>query len=148
MNRADKIIGILIVLFGIFVFFLSADLPSAARKAIPGPALLPQLVAGGLVFCGTLLFVSAKMRTTDQPIEFNREATRRLLGVMGITVLSAVLLSYVGFTISCLFSTFLFLVILGTRLQRAAVMAVVITLGIYVVFHYGLQVQFPTSTFW
>jgi hypothetical protein len=148
MKKSDKIIGLLIVLSGILVILLSTGLPQAARKGIPGPALLPQLVAGAMILCGILLFFRAATREDDAAVEFNREARKRLVGVILLAMITAVCISYIGFILTCLVSSFVFLVILGTRMKIAAPTAGAITLGIYLVFHYGLQVQFPHGTVW
>lgn len=148
MKRSDKIVGVLVVLLGCVVILLSTGLPHAARPGIPGPALLPRLVAGALILCGLLLFFRSKTRKDEESMAFNREAFRRLSAVILLAVLAAVALSYLGFVLSCLLSSFLFLVILGTKVWAAVPTSAAITAGIYLVFHYGLQVQFPTGTIW
>ena len=148
MNKADRIIGVLVVLFGVAVILISAGMHPAARQGIPGPALLPRMVSGALILCGLLLFSRAMVRKADYPVAFNREARARLAGVILLTVLTAVGLAYIGFIVSCLLSAFIFLIILGLRMRTAALTAVAVTAGIYLVFHYGLRVQFPMSTVW
>lgn len=80
MNKADRIIGVLVVLFGVAVILISAGMPPAARQGIPGPALLPRMVSGALILCGLLLFSRAMVRKADYLVAFNREARARLRG--------------------------------------------------------------------
>jgi putative tricarboxylic transport membrane protein len=148
MEKADRFIGILVVLIGLAAFFLSLNLPPASRKGIPGPALLPQLIALSMIICGTLLFAGSFFRKAAKPLDFNTAALKRLAGVMVLASLTAVALPYVGFIPSCLLSSFAFLLIMGTRVHVAALTALAITAGIYVTFHHGLQVPLPAGRIW
>lgn len=148
MNRADKFAGILVTFLGIMSVILAAQLPSAARKGIPGPALIPQLVGGTLVICGLVLFFQSFQKQNVSTIVFNRHSLARLTGVMVLIAASAVGLSYLGFIVSCLIVTFFFLILLGIQVMKAGVSALMITFSVYFLFHYGLQVQFPMGSVW
>ena len=148
MKKYDKIMGVLVVLSGLVVILISQGLPHAARPGIPGPALLPRLIAGAMILCGILLFFQAVMRKKDAAVDFNPAAQGRLLSVIVLVILTAVGLSYLGFILTCLFSSLFFLIIMETKVKLAAPIAGAITAGIYLVFHYGLQVQFPAGSVW
>lgn len=148
MNKADKIIGVLVIIIGLIILGLTLSFPPASRKGIPGPALLPQLIAIALIVCGTALFFTASAKKIYRRVEFNREAAKRLIGVMVLASLSALALTLLGFLISSAVSSFVFLIILRVRLHIAVLTAAAITAGIYMVFHYGLQVQFPAGLMW
>lgn len=148
MNKADRIIGCLVILLGLTVIWLTQYMPPAARPGIPGPAVVPRFVAVALVICGLILFMRAVIIKKAVPIKFNRNALQRLAGVMGVASIAVVILSYLGFIISCSITSFLFLVILGVRARKATLTAVIITASIYLAFYYGLQVQLPPGSIW
>ena len=148
MNKADKIIGALVIIIGLITFGLTLGLPPASRKGIPGPALLPQLIAVALILCGAILFITASARKIYRTVEFNRESIKRLVGVIVLASLSTIALPFLGFVCTSAATSFVFLLILRVRIPMAVLTAAAITVGIYTVFHYGLQVQFPTGSMW
>lgn len=148
MNKADRTIGVLVIIIGLITLGLTLSFPSASRKGIPGPALLPQLIAIALIICGAILSITAGFKKINKNVEFNRQAIKRLIGVIVLTSLSAAALPYVGFVAASAVTSFIFLLILRVRIPMAVLIAVAITVGIYAVFHYGLQVQFPTGSIW
>jgi hypothetical protein len=148
MPKTDGVIGLIVVLLGLGVIGLTLALPPASLPRIPGPAYLPRLVCAALILCGLLLIIKSRRGRGERPVGFNAESKKKVLGAILLAGLTPLGMSYLGFLTTGVLSCFAFLMILRARLWLAVVTSVLITTGVYLVFHYGLQVQFPTQMIW
>ena len=148
MKKADRIIGIVVVILGIVVILLTRAFPPPAMRGTLGPAFFPRLISCGLIVCGMFLFFRSLRRNDNRQIEFSSESLPRVLGVIVLMGLLPLALTYLGFLLTCFASCFVFFAILRVQLFRSVIIALCISFAIYAVFHYGLQVQFPKEVFW
>lgn len=148
MKKADRITGLVVVIFGIVVILLTRGFPSPAMPGTPGPGFLPRLIASGLIVCGVLLFLRSMMGKDSKRTEFASDSFPRVLAVMVLLALLPAGLAYLGFLLTCFVSCLVFFIILRLRLLSSVIIALCISVVIYIAFHYGLQVQFPKEIFW
>lgn len=147
MKRADRIIGILLLAFGIFIIAASSGLPPAPMKGTPGPAYVPRLLSILLIYFASVLLLFSFRRREDRPILWEANSSGRLWGVILLALLVPAGMTYLGFILTCLVSSLIFFRILRVRSLSSLFLSAGITVGIYMAFHYGLQVQFPSGIF-
>jgi hypothetical protein len=147
MKRADRIIGILLLAFGIFIIAASSGLPPAPMKGTAGPGYVPRLLSILLICFASVLLLLSFRRREDRPILWEANSSGGLWGVMLLALLVPAGMAYGGFVLTCFLSSLVFCQILRVRLLSSFFLSAGITVGIYMVFHYGLQVQFPSGIF-
>ncbi|MCX5907174.1 MAG: tripartite tricarboxylate transporter TctB family protein [Deltaproteobacteria bacterium] len=147
MKRADRVISVFLIALGLFVIWMAGSLPPAPMKGTPGPGYLPRLLSGLMVIGAAILFVSTFIRRGDPKILFEPHSAPRLLYFTLLAVLVPAGLAYGGFILTCFLSSFIFFWIMKVKIPAAIIISVLLTGGIYLAFHYGLQVQFPPGIF-
>jgi len=116
-------------------------------------AVFLNAIAIGLAIFGTALLISGLIKK-DKTNPFEGVTRSRVLAV-GITLAMYVgLTPFIGFVLtSTLFLTFFFLYF-GKRefkalnIPRHVLLAFLISMGFYSIFHYGFNVPVPTGTLW
>jgi len=147
MRKADRIIALLLIAFGIFILFSSGGLPPAPMKGTPGPAYVPRLLSILLIYSASILFLFSFRQKEDRPLLWEAKAGRRLWGVFLLAILVPAGMVYLGFIFTCFISSFIFFQILRVRSLFSLLLSAGLTAGIYTAFHYGLKVQFPSGFF-
>ncbi len=147
MKRADRIIALMLIAFGIFIFFSSAGLPPAPMKGTPGPAYVPRLLSILLIYSASVLLLFSFRQKDDLPLRREAKARQRLGGVILLAVLVPAGMAYLGFIFTCFVSSLIFFQILRVRAWFSLLLSAGLTGGIYTAFHYGLRVQFPSGFF-
>lgn len=146
MRNTDRVTGVLTILFGAWVAYLSNNMV-LERRGVPGPGMLP-LVCGLLLVLFGLILVA---RPAEAGIPVNwpaREDGIRVVGSMVALALFTIAVPYLGFTLT----TFLILALLiwwwGTyHIWQAAVIGAVLAVGMMVVFQVLLGAPLPLG-FW
>lgn len=139
----DRMVSIITIAIGLFVIVLTFSLPPPAMKGTPGPAFFPCIAGTGLVCCGLYLWLKRKKILKNGSSAYPLQLKGRVFKIMVLAALSPPLLNFFGFLPTCFGTTFFFLKILQVSYFGAVIIGLVITMVIYLAFHYGLQVQFP-----
>jgi len=151
VRRADIIGGMLTILFGIFAVTQAMQI-EYWWKFGPGSGFLPLWASIIMIFGGCLLLIQAllkpkpdKHRPKD-PQQIKR--IRNVAVVAGLTVLTAVVMIYLGFNIAI----FLFMAVMVHRLGKyrwhiTLGTAAFVSISFYILFTVWLQVPLPKG-FW
>jgi putative tricarboxylic transport membrane protein len=136
----ETFIGIGLAAVGLAMAWATSRLDVAAQYAKVGPAVIPYIVASGLVLFGAALAWSAR-RTIDTA---SRSDFAALAALGAGIILYALILKGVGFIIS---SVVLFVLVawgFGTRNHlHNLVFGVCLSVAAFVMFQYGLGLNLP-----
>lgn len=150
MKKADVISAIVLLVLSGFVLYQSWLMPESKTFG-PGPAFLPGWLGVVLAVLATILLISALRRSPSAedknpfPLGGAMLAVGKVLG--GLAVF-ALLMETIGFIVN----TFLFVLYLMRTTQRerwpmAALIALLTTAGLYMVFRVLLKISLPTNIY-
>ncbi|MFL9877998.1 tripartite tricarboxylate transporter TctB family protein [Herbaspirillum rhizosphaerae] len=148
MKINDAVSGVLLAIFAGMIYAYSATFPSMGQQQI-GPALFPQLLAGGLMICAILLVLKGLRQTrTDSWISLPEWAgDRHAVFGYALVLLSLVFYIYASEPLGFLPTAAILLLSLfltfGARLVVALPVALVSALGIHYIFYKILKVPLP-----
>ena len=150
MKKSNLIFAGICSAIGIFLIVLAAGYPTAADygTGVPGPGLWPIVISAFMLALAALLV----MKTIKMPAEKNvdvpmwNEGTKRVYITMGILLVYTLVLEFLGFIIATTIMEAVFIHWFAKKKPWVtAVIALVVTLVIYVVFQYLLNV--PVGSF-
>ena len=150
MKKINLIFAGICAAIGIFLIVLAAGYPTAADygTGVPGPGLWPIVISAFMLALAALLV----MKTIKMPAEKNvdvpmwNEGTKRVYITMGILFAYTLVLEFLGFIIATTIMEAVFIQWFAKKKPWVtAVIALVVTLVIYVVFQYLLNV--PVGSF-
>lgn len=150
MKKINLIFSGICAAIGIFLIVLAAGYPTAADygTGVPGPGLWPIVISAFMLALAALLV----MKTIKMPAEKNvdvpmwNEGTKRVYITMGILFAYTLVLKFLGFIIATTIMEAIFIHWFAKKKPWVtAVIALVVTLVIYVVFQYLLNV--PVGSF-
>ena len=150
MKKINLIFSGICAAIGIFLIVLAAGYPTAADygTGVPGPGLWPIVISAFMLALAALLV----MKTIKMPAEKNvdvpmwNEGTKRVYITMGILFAYTLVLEFLGFIIATTIMEAVFIHWFAKKKPWVtAVIALVVTLVIYVVFQYLLNV--PVGSF-
>ena len=150
MKKINLIFSGVCAAIGIFLIVLAAGYPTAADygTGVPGPGLWPIVISAFMLALAALLV----MKTIKMPAEKNvdvpmwNEGTKRVYITMGILFAYTLVLKFLGFIIATTIMEAVFIHWFAKKKPWVtAVIALVVTLVIYVVFQYLLNV--PVGSF-
>ena len=144
MRLPNLIIGIVIVLVGIFFIANTLDFPDLKLEPI-GPAFMPRLYSILLIFLGLILVIKA-LREREEKASTESNIKYALLSML-IVIVYVLLIPLVGFYIS----TFIFtIVFLYFSKVRSKIILISIPTGaivfIYICFDKILKVAIPVGS--
>lgn len=150
MKKADLISGVVLLALSGFVFYRSWLMPDS-RTFGPGPAFLPAWLGVVLTVLATILIIGALLRrpSVEDKNPFPMGSAMVAVGkVLGGLAVFALLMETVGFIVN----TFAFVLYLMRATQRerwpmAALIAVLTTAGLYIVFSVLLKISLPTNNY-
>lgn len=150
MKKMNMIFAGICAVIGILLIALAAGYPTAADygTGVPGPGLWPIVICAFMLALAVLLVLkSVKMapeKNTEVPMW--NEGTKRVYITMGILFAYVAVLEFLGFIIATTIMEAVFIHWFAKKKPWVtAVLALVITLVIYVVFQYVLNV--PVGSF-
>ena len=150
MKKMNLIFAAICAAIGALLIALAAGYPTAADygTGVPGPGLWPIVISAVMLAMAALLVIkSVKMpaeKNTSVPMW--NEGTKRVYITMGILFAYVAVLEFLGFIIATTVMEAIFLHWFAKKKPWiTAVLALVITLVIYVVFQYVLNV--PVGSF-
>ena len=150
MKKINLIFSGICAAIGIFLIVLAAGYPTAADygTGVPGPGLWPIVISAFMLALAALLV----MKTIKMPAEKNvdvpmwNQGTKRVYITMGILFAYTLVLKFLGFIIATTIMEAIFIHWFAKKKPWVtAVIALVVTLVIYVVFQYLLNV--PVGSF-
>jgi putative tricarboxylic transport membrane protein len=146
-DKGDLIAGAVLAAFGTYVIWVAAKLPYVSDVG-PGHGFFPLWLGIGLVvFAAALMFASFTSSVNKAKSSSWNSMIRPLAGWLAVMIAIA-LLGKIGFALSFIILT-IFLVVALDR--RSALLAVVVAVGLAVVFHLifvvALDVSLP-KTVW
>jgi putative tricarboxylic transport membrane protein len=150
MKKINLIFSGICAAIGIFLIVLAAGYPTAADygTGVPGPGLWPIVISAFMLSLAALLV----MKTIKMPAEKNvdvpmwNEGTKRVYITMGILFAYTLVLQFLGFIIATTIMEAVFIQWFAKKKPWiTAIISLVVTLVIYVVFQYLLNV--PVGSF-
>lgn len=142
-DKSDLYCGLLMILIGAGVIGegLNYQIGTLARM---GPGYFPLMLGILLALVGGLIMMpSAKPQVSD-----SHQITRSQIRVWGLVTLGLIAFVVLGHYAGLVPATFVLIFITAladqaTLVKAAALLALGVTLAAVVIFHYGLQMQFP-----
>ena len=150
MKKINLIFSGICAAIGIFLIVLAAGYPTAADygTGVPGPGLWPIVISAFMLALAALLV----MKTIKMPAEKNvdvpmwNEGTKRVYITIGILFAYTLVLEFLGFIIATTIMEAVFIQWFAKKKPWiTAIISLVVTLVIYVVFQYLLNV--PVGSF-
>ena len=150
MKKMNLIFAGICAAIGILLIVLASGSPTAAQygTGVPGPGLWPIVMSAFMIAMAALLAIkSLKMKAEeDTAVPMWNDGTKRVYITMGILFAYVAVLEFLGFIIATTVMEAIFIQWFAKKKPWiTAILAVVITMVIYVVFQYVLNV--PVGSF-
>lgn len=150
MKIPYQITGALLALFGVFMTYQSFLLRFYTPQG-PGPGLLPLFTSILIAILGAVMFFRATLRVSEpMPEDFfpPMEGAVRILALLGASIAFAVLMAPLGFIASA-FAFLVFVLFVVGREKPLIVIAIALlgSVGVYLVFARWLQIPLPRGVF-
>jgi putative tricarboxylic transport membrane protein len=150
MKKMNLIFAGICSAIGILLIVLAAGYPTAADygTGVPGPGLWPIVMSAFMLAMAALLVLkSLKMKPEqDTEVPMWNEGTKRVYITMGILFVYTLVLQFLGFIIATTIMEAVFIQWFAKKKPWiTAIISLVVTLVIYVVFQYLLNV--PVGSF-
>jgi putative tricarboxylic transport membrane protein len=150
VKRPYQITGALLAVFGAFMTRESFLLKLYTSQG-PGPGLLPLFTSIVIMLLGGIMFFQATFRTSDPlPAEFfpPMAGTIRIVALMAASIAFALLMVPLGFIASCTIFLLFVLFVVGREKPLIGIgVALVGSVGVYLVFARWLQIPLPKGVF-
>ncbi len=148
MARIDLWTGIGLIALGAWVFYLTDFLPKVSQGI--GPGDYPRVAAAGLVVMGGLLAVEGlrKLRVPGGAM-FDTRGLLRIAALAILTYVYILALPLLGFLLTS--PIFLFCAMLLFRVEKkrlAALISVVLSVAVDLIFYHFFQVVLPRFSLW
>ena len=151
MKKADQITGIIVLIFSGFVIEESWRMPQQSATFGPGVGFLPFWLGILMATLSILLIVTAWRRTTDstkKTILPRRQALIAIVLVLTGLAVYILLLELLGFLVdTMLFTAFLLSVVMREKWKMTLLIALITSVGLYVIFRVLLEVNLPKNMF-
>ncbi|MCW5238692.1 tripartite tricarboxylate transporter TctB family protein [Verminephrobacter eiseniae] len=147
MKINDTLSGLLLAIFAAAIFIYAGTFPSMKQQM--GPALFPQLLAGGFMICAFLLIYKGLRQTRTEawfslpPWFGERRAVFAYLLVLLSLVFYICACEALGFLPTATILLLSLSMTFGARLAVAMPMAIASALGIHCIFYKLLKVPLP-----
>jgi putative tricarboxylic transport membrane protein len=151
MKKADKIIGLIMLIFSLFIIEESYRMPNVAGNFEPGIRFLPFWLGVLMACLSIFLMINAWRKSaeaTKKKLLPNRQALLSIvLIIVGLAVYIS-LLETLGFLIiTTLFNIFLLGVVMRARWKMTLGVGIGTSVAIYVLFQILLEVPLPKNAF-
>jgi putative tricarboxylic transport membrane protein len=151
MKKADRIIGLIMLVFACVVIAESMRMPQEGGNFEPGIRFLPFWLGVLMAVLSVLLMVSAWRKSAGgaaKRLMPNRQALISIVLLVAGLGVYITLLETLGFLIdTLLFNTFLMAVVMRAHWKMALSVAVGSSLALYVLFRILLEVPLPINMF-
>jgi putative tricarboxylic transport membrane protein len=150
MRRADQVTGVIVLLFSILLMVGSWRMPPSATFG-PGAGFLPFWCGALLAILSIILVLSASRKSlvpAPKRVFPGRRALMTLGGVIASLAVYILTLEILGFLVGTgLLTAFLLGVVEREKWSTTVVVAVLNSVGLYLVFQVLLGVSLPTNRF-
>jgi putative tricarboxylic transport membrane protein len=143
---ADRIGGLITIIFGGVAISEAVRLYPTRESFYVGDHLMPGIVGAAMVLLGLIMVIRKGERFK---VQFpDKVIMRKMLLVMGALILYWILINYMGYIFSTfIISCLLFRLIGSYPYVKAAIFSAGVTVVIYFVFIYWLDMLFPAGFF-
>lgn len=150
MRRCNQVVGIVLLVFSIWVITASRDLVYAEEFS-PGAGFFPFWLGISLLILSLLLLVNSTIlkfhMTEDNPFP-GKQALLRILYILGSLLVSMLIFERVGFLITMgVFVAFLLIYLEKYRWYSGIVVSALMVFAIYGIFKIWLSVPLPPGLF-
>lgn len=146
MKRAEQVLGVVLLLFAIYIGWESSLIESGAEFGM-GPGFMPFWLAVGLGITSTALLVQAitlPARLFDPVFFPDRVGGVRVISLLASYLLAILLIKHLGMPLSLAILTAATMPVFGSRSWRTIALTAILTLlGVYLVFGRWLGVPLP-----
>jgi hypothetical protein len=146
MKRAEQVLGVVLLLFAIYIGRESSLIESGAEFGM-GPGFMPFWLSVGLGITSAILLVRAvalPARLFNPTFSPDRAGGMRVILVLAGYLLAIVLMKPLGMPISLAILTAITMPVFGSRNWKAIALTAILTLfGVYLVFGRWLGVPLP-----
>lgn len=141
MKKANYVAGAFLLIFGALILIKS--LFTAGDNEQIGEVVRFPIIISVLLIAGSIaLILLTKFGPELGKVQF-KGSLKEVLITMAIMLLVFPLLKYFGFVITTLLMCFSMLRLLGNSYKTSIIAAVLITVTVYVLFHFALNVNLP-----
>lgn len=151
MQKCNVYVGLLSILVGGVIFYLSRDMLMFDEYGIPGERFWPYGLAWlfiGLGICQWLEIFLKRGTVKNEPVDLSSLAVKRSYLVALIAIVFGIVLNYAGFMVaSLLFVPFIMWMMGEHRLGYLLVTSILATMTIYVMFTHVFSSPLPISVF-
>lgn len=153
MKKANFIMSAIFGVLGLAIIIIAFGYPKASDygTGVPGPGLWPIVISCVMLFCsGLLVLKSLKMQPEDdKPVVLWSVGSRRVYICMVILMVYTLLLKPIGFIIDTFALEFIFLQWFAKKKwYKTALISAVITMSVYCVFKFVLNVSMGFGLFY
>ena len=145
--KRDQIVGAVLVILGIVIFFMISDYRVPFTMAYPGPKALPGIAAFGFIACGIGIFVQSTLDKKPQKEFVVKGGWLRFGIAFGVLIVYVFLMKFLGFLIVTPFACFGLSTLFAKGKKSSwiarAVFSVVFTLFVYFLYKYGFSLPMP-----
>lgn len=149
--KTDQIIGIGAILVAVFFFYHTRTIRMPENMIDPGPRLMPYISQIIMAVCGVGMIIEAEKKNEPEEAYLSKQGWIRLGIIFGVIVAYAIGLTYLGFIIATPFMAFVLIRMLSEENNityiKTAIVSIVLTAGIYLVFSEGFGVMLPQGIF-
>ena len=150
MKKMNLIFAGICAVIGVFLIVLASGYPTAAQygTGVPGPGLWPIVISAFMLAMAALLVIKSLKMPAEKNVDVPmwNEGTKRVYITMGILFAYVAVLEFLGFIIATTVMEAIFIQWFAKKKPWiTAILALVITLVIYAVFQYVLNV--PVGSF-
>ena len=148
MRKANIVASIIFAVFSLIVIIYTADTLPVVRQGVPGPGVFPIIVAGVMLICSIIIFLTYLKNKDDTPIDLSSVGARRAYITMGIMAVYLALAPIIGFlVVTFAFSSGTIKWFSKRGWLYVAAVSLGITVFVYVTFSIVLNVPLPRGFF-
>ena len=140
--KEDKVIGLILIAFSIFMYIQADRLPPALFGTL-GAGFVPKILFAILAGCGAVLTIQSlirdrKVRASEAELQSDHvELEEARFMVMAFLKYYQILMYYLGYPVATMIFMPVFMWVLGPRNKKAALITTLTTLGVTFVIYYS-----------
>lgn len=140
----DRVTGLIAVLLGAAIAFMTSQLPASTMAGDIGPKTFPYISAGVMILCGIGLLINGKK---PSPVYYTRPQFGRLCLISAVMLGFIIAMQFLGYVIAC-FAALLILCSMfsqskGIAVWKRVVFAAVMTAAMYLMFEKIFSIPLP-----
>ncbi len=145
----DRSTGLIALVLGIGVAFLTSQFPESTMAGDIGPRVFPYISAGLLIICGLGLLVTGGKK--EGKPAYTPKELKRLGIIFGVVLLYCVLMAVIGYMPATIAGAFVLSVMFGKNKSipwyRSLIFSVVLTVAVFYIFEKLFVLPLPRGMF-